>query len=124
MKCEAIFRSNSEFSVRKMCKYSGYCWLKNEEKRNLRRLAEKDLVDRVINEFEKSKKTYGSRKMKKALENEDIIISEWKIRRIMRENALYSVVLNKYKPYRKGKTIGQYSENILARKFTVWPNFN
>ena len=48
---------------------------------------------------------------------QDTVISEYKIRRIMRENGLYPVTTVKYKPTKKGKTTGNYFENVVNRNF-------
>ena len=42
---------------------------------------------------------------------------EWKIRRIMRENGFYPQTRKKWKPYRKAKSDGMYSENKVIRHF-------
>ena len=36
----------------------------------------------------------------------------------MRENGLYPAALCKFKPYKKGKSEGLYSENIIKRNFS------
>ena len=36
----------------------------------------------------------------------------------MRENGLYPVTLRKFKPYKKGKSDGIYSENVIKRNFS------
>jgi transposase InsO family protein len=53
-----------------------------------------------------------------ALINEGVLLSEWKVRRIMRENGLYPATLRKFKPYKKGKSDGFYSENVIKRNFS------
>ena len=87
-------------------------------KREIRKAGEKELVDKVRRVFEENRKLYGCRKMRVALINEGVILSEWKIRRIMRENGLYPVTLRKFKPYKKGKSDGIYSENVIKRNFS------
>lgn len=46
-----------------------------------------------------------------------IRISEWKIRRIMRENGMYPKPVKKYKPGKGGKSDGRYCDNLLERNF-------
>jgi len=36
----------------------------------------------------------------------------------MRENGLYPVTMRKFKPYKKGKSDGIYSENVIKRDFS------
>ena len=56
--------------------------------------------------------------MRVALINEDVLLSKWKVRRIMRENGLYPAALRKFKPYKKGKSDGIYRENVIKRIFS------
>jgi len=50
--------------------------------------------------------------------NERLVdINEYKLRRIMRENGLYSIVVKKFKSYKPGKGDGLYAENMLQRNF-------
>ncbi|MBE5885171.1 MAG: transposase [Lachnospiraceae bacterium] len=96
MKYEAISKYSSTFSVRKMCKVleldssNYYRWKRAEEKRKQKISDELKLVKQVEKVFNDSDKTYGYRAMQSALKNEGIVISEYKIRRIMRENMIIS----------------------------------
>ena len=56
--------------------------------------------------------------MKRALENRGKIMSEWRIRRIMRENGLYPEQLKKFKPGGRGKSEGRYCENVVQQHFS------
>ncbi|MCQ2101223.1 MAG: IS3 family transposase [Fibrobacter sp.] len=60
---------------------------------------------------------YGCTKLLRELNDRSVDINEYKLRRIMRENGLYSVVVKKFKPYRPGKSDGMYAENLLQRNF-------
>ena len=75
------------------------------------------LVETIRQVFTDSRELYGCRKIKKALEAEGLNVSEWKIRRIMRENGFYPQTRRKWKPYRKAKSDGIYSENKVKRRF-------
>lgn len=55
--------------------------------------------------------------MQRALCNEGIEISEYKVRRIMRENGFYPETRTKYKPTHNGKTDGKYHKNLLQQNF-------
>lgn len=125
MKCEAIYVWNPEYSVRKMCKALGvyenqyYRWLKGEERRKKRRELEQSLVDQVALSFKESGNTYGCRKLCRALGEKQIVISEWKVRKIMRENGLYSISSKRYRPSQGKRKKGErYSENLIKRKFS------
>ena len=100
MKCEAIYAHSPNYSVRKMCKSLGvhenqyYRWIRAAEKRRKRREAEQYLVDEVVKQFEASNKIYGYRNLWKEVVK-TTNISEWKVRKIMRENGLYSICCRK-----------------------------
>ena len=98
MKYEAIESHSSEFSVRKMCKVleldasNYYRWKRNQEKRGSKLLEEKQLIKKIENIFENSDRTYGYRVIKEELKQAGEEVSEYKVRRIMRENGMYSFV--------------------------------
>lgn len=123
MKCEAIFANRALYSVRKMCEAlkikqcQYYQWYRLQARRQERKAREAWLVEVIRRIFIENREVYGCRKMKKVLETEGFIVSEWKIRRIMRENGLYPKTQKKWKPYKKAKNEGQYSENKVNRHF-------
>ncbi|SHL56518.1 IS3 family transposase [Fibrobacter sp. UWEL] len=109
--------------MRKMCKALGmpqcsyYQWSRQESKRNQRRQREAALVQTVRSVFEEYFCIYGCTKLLRELNDRSVDINEYKLRRIMRENGLYSVVVKKFKPYRPGKSDGMYAQNLLQRNF-------
>ncbi len=123
MKYEAINSHSSTFSVRKMCKAlelhpsSYYRWKRTEQKRKSKMKEELELVRQVEKVFKDSDKTYGYRAMQRALYSEGVVISEYKVRRIMRENGLYPEIGTKYKPVHNGKIDGKYYKNLLQQNF-------
>ena len=123
MKCEATHENRTLFSVARMCKVLGvseavyYEWIRSEQRRAERRARDRGLIDAVTRIFQESHETYGCRKIRAALAEEGIVASEYKVRRIMRENDLYPILQKKWKPYRKGKSDGLYSENVVQRRF-------
>ena len=123
MKYEAIRQHSSEHSVRKMCKVLGlkeaayYQWLSRFERRHEKRAEERALAERIGVIFEANKRIYGYRKMKRALEKEDIYLSEYRVRKIMRENGFFPVVARKYRPVRNGKSDGRYFDNKVNQEF-------
>ena len=123
MKCEAIYIHSPDYPVRKMCKALGvhenqyYRWIKATEKRRKRREAEQYLVDAVVKRFEASNKVYGCRKLWREV-LKTIPVSEWKVRKIMRENGLYSVCCKKYRPGLYRSRSGDiYSDHLVKRQF-------
>lgn len=125
MKYEAIHKLTSFHSARKMCKVlkvnerGYYQWLRQEKRRNERIKAEIGLVQQVAWIFHESKETYGSSKIHRQLMNQDLPISEWKVRQIMRRNGFYSVVKKKYRAYSYKKLNTRYEEDLLRQNFTV-----
>lgn len=97
------------------CSY--YQWSRQETKRNQRRQREADLVQTVRSVFEEHFCIYGCTKLLRELNDRSVDINEYKLRRIMRENGLYSVVVKMFKPYRPGKSDGMYAQNLLQRNF-------
>lgn len=123
MKCEAIHANRALFPVSRMCEALGirlgsyYQWIRAEMRREERRKRERAVAEVVIRVFLENRKTYGCRRMKEALANEGLDISEYKIRRIMHENGLYPVYRKRWRPYRKGTCDCMYSENVVQREF-------
>jgi len=123
MKYEAIEEYSSEFEVRKMCKVLNvkapnyYRWKKRKEVKTDRKIQELKDIKKIERIFNDSDKTYGYRSIAKQLEKEKIEISEYRIRRIMRENGFYPETTTKYKPSRNGKTNGRYYENEIKQDF-------
>ena len=123
MKCETIHVNRTLFSVARMCKVLGvseavyYEWIRSEQRRAERRARDRGLIDAVTRIFRESRETYGCRKVRAALAEEGVIVSEYKVRKVMRENGLYPILQKKWKPYRKGKSDGMFSENVVQRKF-------
>ncbi len=67
--------------------------------------------------FSESRKTYGYRKMQRALAQSGTEISVYRVRKMMRENGFYPETCTKYKPYHNGKQTGQFSPNLLKQNF-------
>ena len=123
MKYEAIRKLSSEYSVRKMCyvlelKQSGYYqWVARQGKNEAKRRAAIMLAIKVGEVFEENHRVYGYRKMQRALEKKDIILSVYRVRKIMRENGYYPIVIKKYKPVHNGKSDGRYLKNVVNQQF-------
>lgn len=119
MKYEAIGTYRPEFSVGKMCRVLGlkeenyYRWQRYHSKKDIQRLKELQRFKLVESVLEESRETYGYRKMQRELAKQGLIISEYSVRRMMREHKLYPGINIKYRPYRNGKTDGQYSKDLI-----------
>jgi len=125
MKCESVYINKKVFTIQEMCKALGlnrstyYKWLKSYSKQQAQKSSQIKLIKKVRKVFDENKKVYGYRKMQRALASKDIILSLYKVRKIMRETGLYPELQIKFKPYPNSKSDGRYSENILMQKFQV-----
>lgn len=123
MKYEAILQNSSDFSERKMCRVLGlketnyYRWKHYREKRLLKQAKETVIVQAVRKIFLESRQLYGYRKMVRALACQGIIISEYKVRRIMRNLGLYPETIKKYRPGRSNTVRQPYAANELKQDF-------
>ena len=127
IKYEAIFKCKDIFSVRKMCKVLGvresgyYSWKKGMERRNQKRQEERSLIESLEKIFLSNKKIYGYRKLFKAAIKERIQISEYKVRKLMKQSGMYPERVEKIKPKTNSKESDNtvYSENIVNRNFDI-----
>jgi transposase InsO family protein len=125
MKYEAISRNIALFDVRKMCEVFGvkrsnyYRWFKNQEKKGKKEEAEKENIKLVTEIFESSDRIWGYRNIYKEIRSRGLKMSEYRIRKIMRENGLYPELAVKFKPQRNGKADGRYYKNIVEQQFKV-----
>ena len=125
MKYEAICIYSPEHSVRKMCEVLGlrecgyYQWLRRLEKNRVKREEERILAKRISEVFIENKEIYGYRKMQRELIKTAIYLSEYRVRKIMKETGLYPVILKKYKPTHNGKNDGRFYSNIIKQNFTA-----
>ena len=123
MKYEAVRVNSPEFSVRKMCKVLGlsvgayHDWKKRQGIRAVRAELERAVIEQVSQIFEDNKKLYGYRKMHRAVKKAGLNLSEYKVRRIMRENGLYSVVLNKFKVPKRKNPNYKYHNDLVEQRF-------
>jgi transposase InsO family protein len=123
MKYEAIRKYSWEHSVRKMCialnlaEGAYYQWKKRKEAQEARKEREKETLEKIREEFDKNRQVYGYRRMQEAMEKLGIVMSEYRIRKIMRENGLYPVTTIKFRPAMNRKFSGNYFENIIKQNF-------
>lgn len=127
MKYEFIDTHRSEFTVIRMCKAmklyeSGYYRWRNRIK-TVREIEDANLVPVIRKIHEESKFTYAPKRIKAQLERCGIQFSIGRIRRLMRENGIYSITRYKHRPYPKEKVETRYNDNIVGREFiTKKPN--
>jgi transposase InsO family protein len=123
MKYEAILRHSPVHTVEKMCKALGlkptayWQWKARRRRRAERDEAYRELTARVRKVFEDNQKVYGYRKMWEALSKQGLEISEYKVRRIMREAGLYPITTRRFRPGHSGKAEGRFFDNVLDQRF-------
>jgi putative transposase len=123
MKCLFIKKHNSEFSVKKMCqtfavtRSAYYDWLK----RPISNCAKKDmaLIKQIKKIFDESDSTYGHRRIRKELRKKGIKTSNNRVRRLMRENGLISVLKSKYKATTNSNHNYPVAPNLLNKDFAA-----
>ena len=71
----------------------------------------------VIRIFKSNRKAYGTRRIKRALAKEGVILSRCRIRRIMRENALVSSYTIAHYKHHKSPSNNDSIDNIVEQKF-------
>ena len=121
MKYEAIEQHSKRFTVKKMCKVfkvnpsNYYRWKRNKKKKEDKTREQIKVVCQIEKIFRESDKTYGYRAIQAELKKQGIEVSEYRIRKIMRENGFYPETRKKYRPSRNGKTDGRYYANHLQQ---------
>lgn len=132
MKFEAILEFSTRFDVKKMCEVLGvnrssyYRWLKRQEQREERNLKERHDVELIEKVFLDSDMIFGYRNITRELKAQGVEISEYRVRRLMKENGFYPELAVKFKPIRSGKSDGRYCENKVKQEFktekknTLW----
>lgn len=90
-----------------------------KEKNNQRVYWKQNVLKEIIACYEKSRKTYGSPRISKCLQDKGIKVSELTVARIMKEQAIRSVVSKKFKVTTNSKHKEPISPNLLERKFNV-----
>jgi len=125
MKYEAIQKHSPIFDVKKMCEVLGikrssyYNWLRNEGKRAARRAAEENDIKEIEKVFEENDRISGYRNITIELRAKGHGISEYRVRRLMKENGFYPELAVKFKPAHNGKQNGRYFDNIVSQNFDV-----
>lgn len=98
----------------KVCRSGYYRWL------NASRFEKPDIIGKkVIAIFEKSHKTYGIRRVKKALEKEGIVTSRDTVRNRFKKYGLVPKAAKKYKPTTNSNHKLPVAPNLLEQNFVV-----
>lgn len=95
---------------------SSYYYSKREE-RNQRDIENEIIYDLILSIWQKSMKTYGYKRIYKKIRSMGLIVNIKRIRRLMKENKIYSIVIKRYKNLGKSITGIENIENKMKRDF-------
>src|SRR5699024_11547962 len=104
-KIEVIRKNAHKYSVSAMCKVlqisrSTYYFEINKHKTNTQYERDNDINQTIIHVFHSNRKCFGTRRIKKVLHKQDLIVSRRRIGRTMKQNKLVSTyTVASYKPY-------------------------
>ena len=109
------------YGVRSLCKavklhHSVYYYHK-QNKENLYKKANEELDKRIKEEYEKSKKRYGSPKITKILNKQGIKVSQKRVARRMKVLGLKSIIVRKYNHNGNKKVDDTNKKNLLEQNF-------
>ena len=109
------------YDIRMLCKaiklhHSVYYYHKNH-KVNSYKKANDELDKKIIEEYEKSKKRYGSPKITKILKKQGIQVSQKRVARRMKALGIKSIIVKKYNHNGNKKVDDTNKENLLAQNF-------
>jgi putative transposase len=118
-----IEHHQATFTVTRMCDMmevscsAFYDWLKRPE--SARSLEDRRLSEKVKKSHEKSRETYGARRIVKDLVEDDELISRTRVGRLMKQQDLKSKSKRKFKATTNSKHNHPVAPNLLDRKFQV-----
>ena len=109
------------YGVRSLCKavklhHSVYYYHK-QNKENSYKKANEELDKRIKEEYEKSKKRYGSPKITKVLNKQGIKVSQKRVARRMKVLGLKSIIVKKYNHNGNKKVDDTNKKNLLEQNF-------
>lgn len=112
------------YDIRMLCKavklhHSVYYYHKQnkENKENRYKKANEELDKKILEEFEKSKKRYGSPKITKILNKQGIKVSQKRVARRMKALKIKSIIVKKFNHNGNTKVDDTNKENLLAQDF-------
>ena len=94
-----------------------YAWLKRPKSQRGKENQQLPECLKVL--FEKSRGVYGTRRLKRLLANEGLIVSRRRIGRLLNQAGLYCQTKRRFKVTTDSKHNQPIAPNLLARQFTV-----
>lgn len=109
------------YDIRTLCKavklhYSVYYYHK-QNKENSYKKANEELDKKIMEEFNKSRKRYGSPKITRILNKQGIKVSQKRVARRMKVLKLRSIIVKKFNHNGNKKVNDENKENLLAQDF-------
>ena len=109
------------YDIRMLCKavnlhHSVYYYHK-QNKENSYKKANEELDKKILEEYEKAKKRYGSPKITKVLNNQGFKVSQKRVARRMKALGIKSIIVKKFNHNGNKKVDDTNKENLLAQNF-------
>ena len=109
------------YDIRTLCKavklhHSVYYYHKKDRENSYKK-ANEELDKKIKQEFEKSKKRYGSPKITEILNKKGLKVSQKRVARRMKKMELKSIIVKKYNHSGTKKVDDKNKENLLAQNF-------
>ena len=109
------------YDIRMLCKavnlhHSVYYYHK-QNKENSYKKANEELDKKILEEYERSKKRYGSPKITKLLNNQGLKVSQKRVARRMKALGIKSIIVKKFNHNGNKKVDDTNKENLLAQNF-------
>ena len=96
-----------------------YAFIKLKQPESARRSEDRRLGEQVHQIHEKSRQTYGARRIRQALVDDGELISRARVGRLMKQHGLQSKGKGKFKATTHSKHDRPVAENLLNRQFQV-----
>jgi putative transposase len=118
-----IKQQSDQFSIHSMCRFMNvsrsayYDWL--QRKTTIRDQVDSQLIPVIQSLFAKSRATYGTRRIRQSLENQNLLVGRRRLGRLMRAAGLVCKTKRKFKVTTNSKHNLPVAENLLDRDFTV-----
>ena len=111
----------NNYDIRKLCKavglhHSVYYYHKQNRENSYKKANEK-LDKKILEEYEKSKRRYGSPKITQILKRQGIEVSQKRVARRMKELGIKSIIVKKFNHSGNKKVDDTNKENLLAQNF-------
>ncbi len=113
----STFRVKKMAEVLKVSRSGYYEWVKN--KKTNREIEDESFLKQIQEKFVETRKTYGPRRITKALKDGGLKIGRKRVERIMRENNIVPITVKKFKATTNSKHDYPVSPNLLNREFNV-----